>query len=328
MPGPVLLLTHSQDYYTIDLVIAALHARDVSCLRIDTDGFPQDLHLSVEMHQGGVRCHLYTPTQEIDLNTVPAIWARRLWPGKMPANLDPRFAQHCYQESRTAFFDTLALLDSIHWVNPLSAGLAAESKLRQLRLAREVGLCIPYTVVGNHPARIRDFFTCLGGNMITKLLGTLSQTMDASGDFVYTSQVTAQAMAHIDELQYAPQIFQACITKKRELRVILVGQYTFVGAIDASQSAHGCIDWRRLTTRDDVQWTVASLPPAVEQATRRLMQRLGLSYGAVDFLVDTDDRHIFLEINPAGEWGWLQRDLGLPIAEALAGTLLSPPLSP
>jgi glutathione synthase/RimK-type ligase-like ATP-grasp enzyme len=73
-----------------------------------------------------------------------------------------------------------------------------------------------------------------------------------------------------------------------------------------------------------VRWTEDSLPAAVEQATRRLMQRLGLYFGAADFLVDADDRHIFLELNPAGEWGWLQRDLGFPIAEAIAETLLSP----
>jgi glutathione synthase/RimK-type ligase-like ATP-grasp enzyme len=323
MPGPVLLLTHSRDYYTIDLVIEALHARNASCVRIDTDGFPQDLQLSVEMSRTGIECHLQTPTQDIDLSTVPAIWARRLWPGRMPANLDPRFAYHCYQEARTAFFDTLALLESTHWVNPIPAGLAAESKLRQLQLAKEVGLCTPHTVVGNNPARIQDFFTHLGGKMVTKLLGTLSQTMDGSGDFVYTSQVTAQDMANIDELRYAPQIFQALVEKKRELRVILVGRHTFVGAIDASQTDQGRIDWRRLTPGDGVRWTEGCIPIAVEQATRRLMQRLGLLYGAVDFVVDAADRHIFLEINPAGEWGWLQRDLGFPIAEAIAETLLS-----
>jgi glutathione synthase/RimK-type ligase-like ATP-grasp enzyme len=151
--------------------------------------------------------------------------------------------------------------------------------------------------------------------------------MDGSGDFVYTNQVTAQDMANIAELQYAPQIFQALIEKKRELRVILVGQHTFVGAIDASHTDQGRIDWRRLTHRDDVKWTEACLPVAVEQATRRLMQRLGLYYGAADFVVDADDRHIFLEINPAGEWGWLQRDLGFPIAEAIAEILLSPSMS-
>ena len=224
-------------------------------------------------------------------------------------------------------FDTLALLDSIRWVNPIPAGLAAESKLRQLRLATEVGLSIPPTVVGNDPARIRDLFTRLDGNMITKLLGPLSQTMDASGDFVYTNRVTAQDMAHIDDVQYAPQIFQALIDKKRELRVVLVGRHTFVGAIDASRTDQGRVDWRRLTTRDDVRWTEGSLPAAVEQATRRLMQRLGLCFGAADFLVDAEDRHIFLELNPAGEWGWLQRDLGFPIAEAIAETLLSPSMN-
>jgi hypothetical protein len=32
--------------------------------------------------------------------------------------------------------------------------------------------------------------------------------------------------------------------------------------------------------------------------------------------------HVFLEVNPSGEWGMLERDLGLPIADAIAGALL------
>jgi glutathione synthase/RimK-type ligase-like ATP-grasp enzyme len=51
------------------------------------------------------------------------------------------------------------------------------------------------------------------------------------------------------------------------------------------------------------------------------MQALGLSFGAVDFIRTPEGEHVFLEVNPSGEWGMLQRDLGLPIAEAIADIL-------
>ena len=53
------------------------------------------------------------------------------------------------------------------------------------------------------------------------------------------------------------------------------------------------------------------------------MRTMGLRYGAVDLMVPVDGPPIFLEVNPAGEWGMLARDLGLPIAESLADELLS-----
>ena len=36
-----------------------------------------------------------------------------------------------------------------------------------------------------------------------------------------------------------------------------------------------------------------------------------------------DDEPVFLEVNPAGEWGWLERDLGYPIGDALAEALVA-----
>jgi glutathione synthase/RimK-type ligase-like ATP-grasp enzyme len=53
------------------------------------------------------------------------------------------------------------------------------------------------------------------------------------------------------------------------------------------------------------------------------MDRLGLAYGAIDVIRTPDGNHVFLEVNPIGEWGMLQRDLGLPIADAIADALLT-----
>ena len=52
------------------------------------------------------------------------------------------------------------------------------------------------------------------------------------------------------------------------------------------------------------------------------MDRLGLNYGACDFIVTPEGRHVFLEVNPAGEFFWLEKHPGLPIAGALADVLL------
>ena len=52
------------------------------------------------------------------------------------------------------------------------------------------------------------------------------------------------------------------------------------------------------------------------------MSELGLVFGAVDLICTPEREYVFLEVNPSGEWGMLERDLGLPISEAIAKALL------
>jgi hypothetical protein len=53
-----------------------------------------------------------------------------------------------------------------------------------------------------------------------------------------------------------------------------------------------------------------------------LMDRLELNYGALDLIVTPGGEHVFLEVNPVGEFWWLERWAGLPISEAIADLLL------
>jgi glutathione synthase/RimK-type ligase-like ATP-grasp enzyme len=64
------------------------------------------------------------------------------------------------------------------------------------------------------------------------------------------------------------------------------------------------------------------LPKEIAQPLTLLMNKLGLSYGAVDLIRTPAGDHVFLEVNSGGEWGMLERDLEYPISDALARALL------
>jgi hypothetical protein len=64
------------------------------------------------------------------------------------------------------------------------------------------------------------------------------------------------------------------------------------------------------------------VPPRIARTAVALVRRLGLVTGACDFVIDAAGTWWFLEVNPAGEWGWLTRDLSLPIADAIARALV------
>ena len=69
-------------------------------------------------------------------------------------------------------------------------------------------------------------------------------------------------------------------------------------------------------------WQPYQLPLEVEEKILRLMNYFSLNYGAIDIILTPDGKHVFLELNPCGEFFWLERAPGLPISDAIADVLL------
>lgn len=321
--GPlVLLVTHSGDHFTVERVADALARRGARPVRFDTDLFPEEARLSAALAHEGAENTLAAGGVEIQASEVRAVWARRVWPPRPGVELDERFRAACARESAAAlegFFDGLA---GARWVNDPRSERAAENKLLQLRAARESGLDIPPTLLTNDAARARAFYDAEGGRVVAKLLRPLSVSMGDAPFFVYTSDVRAEDVEALDSLRHCPVVFQRKVEKRRELRVACVAGRLFAGALDASGSARGRTDWR-LAEPGECSWSRASIEPPLAARLNKLMRRLGLAYGAVDLIETPEGRHVFLEVNPGGEWGMLEHDLGLPVSEAIADALLS-----
>ena len=139
--------------------------------------------------------------------------------------------------------------------------------------------------------------------------------------FLYTSAVKEKDLLKAEALRYSPMVFQEQIPKLRELRVVFVAGNLFVGALDASRYSAVTMDWRR-STPEDCTWESDRLPDEVTRHLNCFMVKLGLTFGAVDLIETPDGEHVFLEINPTGEWGMLERDLGYSISGAIADALL------
>lgn len=319
----VLLLTHSGDHFTIDRVAEEVERRGLRPVRFDTDDFPTALELTTALGPEGFEASLRTPAGELRAEEIRAAWLRRLVSPQFDDSLEPAWKEACVRESRAGldgFLDALGAT-GCRFINPLAAAHTAGNKVRQLRLARELGLEIPRTVVTNDAARVRTFFKEVKGRAVAKMMTALSQSMDASLPFVYTSELLPEMLDDLEDgLRYSPMIFQERIDKARELRVVVVGGRCFVGAMDASGSSAGQVDWRRARP-DECHWQAGQLPDEVALRLGRLVKELGLVYGAADIIVTPDGRHVFLEVNPGGEWGMLEHELGLPIAAALAEAL-------
>ena len=308
----VLVLTRADDHYVPELVtvaLAELGERDV--VRVNTDLFPDDLAL--EDRGGDVT--FVVDGRRIAGNDVRAVWRRRPWPGGRVAS-DPRYAQAAAWQARAAFDAAVSALP--HVVNDPAKEREADHKGRQLGLANRLGFAVPETLISNAPDAVRAFVHDVRGRghrVVTKLLVPLSSTMNGAGAFVYTTTLSDDDVLALNDVRWAPQIFQRRIDKTHDVRVQIMGDAIVAGAVACSSD-----DWRISSSGYFTRWT---LPSRIEAACLAFARAQGLVTSAIDLVVDQDGQHWFLENNPAGEWGMLERDLGLGLHHALARCLVA-----
>lgn len=142
-----------------------------------------------------------------------------------------------------------------------------------------------------------------------------------SSFFLYTSTVKEEDLLDAESLRYCPMVFQEQIPKQSELRVVYVNGKVFVGALDAAVYAESKADWRKPGV-EVLEWRHHELPDELVRRLQAFMGKFGLLFGAFDFILTPSGEYVFLEINPTGEWGMIEKDLDLPISSAIADALL------
>ncbi|MFL5350502.1 MAG: MvdC/MvdD family ATP grasp protein [Hyalangium sp.] len=315
----ILIVTRSGDSEAPVAVTRALEARGERSYRFDTDLFPTELRLVLDERGGG---RLSGPAGVLELEEISAVWYRRSAMGaRIPRELEPQLRQPSVEESRRLVFGMLAAL-GVFQLDALEQIRRAEHKPLQLELARSLGLEVPRTLMTNDPEAVRAFAESCPGGVVTKMMSSFA-VYDERGheQVVFTTPLSARDLENLEGLELCPMTFQERLDKAVELRVTVVGEQVMAAAIDSQVLPGARNDWRREGVALIEAWQPYTLPEHVQQGVLGLMEALGLNYGAFDFIVTPEGRHLFLEVNPAGEFMWLMRHPGLPIAEALADVL-------
>jgi MvdD-like protein with pre-ATP grasp domain len=311
----ILCVTTSTDEGGITSVGRELEARGAHWLRLDTDTFPTTLDLSHEPG-GGAWSSIG------GLREVAAVWYRRCHPARaVPAELDADVRRACVDASRIALEGVLDTLDAFHLDRRVDMQ-RADCKPAQLAVARSLGIEVPRTLVTNDPDAVRRFAARCPNGVVTKML--LPATFLPGADrTVYTNAVSAADLGDLDGLRLCPMIFQERIDKELELRVTVVGRRVFPAAFDPRGAGEAGLDWRR--AQDGILDTMrpVALPDAVAERLCGMLDHYGLGYGSFDLAKTPDRRWLLFELNPAGEFHFIEHRLGLPIAATIADLLVS-----
>ena len=318
----VLIITKSDDNESVEFVTRAIEERGGTAFRFNTDLFPTEVKLVAHYGKESKHITLASEQGELDLQNVSAIWHRRLSIGAaIPKTLDPQMRGASVGESRATVMGMMASLKAFR-MDELQHIRHAENKQLQLQIASEMGLEVPRTLITNDPDAVMEFANTCENGLVTKMLSSFAIYEDGQERVVFTNPVKPQDLEDMSGLRLCPMTFQEMVPKALELRVTVVGQNVFAASIDSQSSERATYDWRRDGVGLIEEWRPYQLPEDAEARLIRLMDFFGLNYGAVDFIVTPDGRHIFLEVNPVGEFFWLERSPGLPISKAMADVLL------
>lgn len=200
-------------------------------------------------------------------------------------------------EQAKALVGLLRALPEVVWVNHPDHNERARHKAAQLVTARECGFMVPDTMISNDAEEIRTFTRDHPEHVIKPL---------AQGD---TFVPLGQGM-----------IYQQRIRKRFDIRLTAVGGQLFPCRITSK-----LLDWRE---DEDARYEPVGAPVEIVESVYKFMRRYGLYYGAFDFAVPEQGPWYFLECNPNGQFGWVERNGGLAISHALADLLAEEPNRP
>lgn len=208
-----------------------------------------------------------------------------------------------------------SLVPASSWLNSPKAMNGAESKLRQLEVASEVGLNCPDTLIANDWGSVRRAF----GSREIVYKALRGQVRTAEEDrVVFTQRIDLGSFARPIAAKPYPGLFQALVHRRKEWRVTVVDDSVFPVAI---YTPEGDVDWRKDQLRGDAKFVLEEIDANIQRALIALVRRLGLRYAAIDLIETPSGEIVFLEANANGQYSWLETELELPISEAIASAL-------
>jgi len=252
---------------------------------------------------------LTLPTEDggtVSIADLDLVWWRRCHgrPTVPDAVTDPAMRKLVVKDNRAALRGALMAGFTGTWISDPYATERAQNKLVQLSVARSVGLTVPRTLVSTDPATVRAFTRDHGGTVIAKTLTGLLGTSLQAG------RVTLDSLSDDDEITVSATVYQEEVPGTDHLRVMVFGDKVHTARIRSGE-----LDWR---LANDMEVAPVAIDDRLGWALGEVTSRLGLRMGVFDVKVRPDGQPVFLEVNPQGQFLFVEGMSDMPLAQAFA----------
>jgi len=327
----VLIISNPEDEHT-EYVVSCLRNLGTEPILFYPEKLGQDFFISwshTAEKQGDLPV-LMTQQSEIGFSEFYSVWFRRPRLNVFAnQTLSPEGVEFARDEWRALLEAVYALTTELLWVSHPDRLQEAARKPIQMLIAQKLGLNTPRTLITNNVCKAREFFESCDGKVVCKPTGrgwTYKQDGE-SVQYVLTNRMRHSDLDSDGEIKLAPVTFQEEIPKSYEIRVNVVGQEVLAIKIDSQCSEISKLDWRRYDVQN-TPYSAYHLPMDIERKCLKLIQILGLEFGAIDLIRKPDGGYVFLEVNGNGQFLWAEELSGVKVSDSLARLLtgIAPPL--
>ena len=217
---------------------------------------------------------------------------------------DRDIAERESQRMVTGLMD--ALSQTSFAVNSMRAARNTEDKIGQLRLARQLGLQLPETLISNAPDRVRSFVSAHERTgVIVKNFAPICWLGEGSAAVNFTARLSADMLPDDAMLRLTPAIYQALVPKAYEVRVTCMGAERVAVALHSQEEAAARLDWRGVAP-NRLGIRRVELPADVATRCDAFLAAMDLRFGCFDFIVTPQGEWVFLEVNQMGQFLWVE----------------------
>ncbi|MGB0386730.1 MAG: MvdC/MvdD family ATP grasp protein [Ardenticatenaceae bacterium] len=318
----ILIVTNKKDY-TADYLILEMKKRGIDFVRLNTEEFPTEVELSLNITCENVEGKLIISNKIIELNEIQSIWYRRPVPSEPARQITDESAKAFIIAESWETFEGLWKILPCFWMSHPDKLRVAESKLYQLRVASSLGFIIPQTLVTNSPHAARHFYHSSSQSVIYKPQRHARVIRKEKASLIYTNIIKEDHFEYFENVRFAPVLLQPYIQKKLEIRATVVCEQVFAVELHSQEIPAARHDWRRVDA-SKLKHVPHRLPSKIARKCIHLVKYLELSFGAIDLILTPDGEYVFLEINPNGQWAWIQQMCPeVRIREAIINLLVS-----
>ena len=252
--------------------------------------------------------HLNLEGQEIDLEEINVVWFRRWYNYQNLNFLDsikhPNL-KHSISKYMTYELNSLSrflfrLLKDRYWLSDENS--INVNKLHVLQSAKAMGLDIPATLVTNNKRQLTEFKNRCG-RIITKCIGEPDFFNYNKMNYgLYTEIIDDTALALFPDV-FFPCLVQEMLCKEYEIRVFYLDGDFYSMAIFSQEDKQTSVDFRKYNYERPNRLVPYNLPGPLKEKITGLMKHLAFETGSIDIVRTRDNRDVFLEINPLGQFG-------------------------
>ncbi|MDI4080831.1 hypothetical protein QK402_30705 [Pseudomonas aeruginosa] len=280
-----------------------------SYLAVDRISDGQPISIFQSSSSISVRLGVAPSNESIDISAISVIWWRR------PHSLQSSQISRSHQEKTYIDAECASLMNGIFetyfsgkWVSTPAATARAENKITQLDAAIKAGFTIPRTIITQSKAEVLDFFECCGGEVIIKSLRGLESPM------LFTQKLSSPSDFSNSAFSNSPAIYQELIPGDRHMRLVCFGDYAFSAIIESKE-----LDWR-----PDLNVPVyeSEVPSEIKKSAKLMLELLGLDMGVFDLKETPEGIWILLEVNPQGQFLFLEPLSGIPLSKFFVDYLI------